>query len=106
MALGKELISQALQQAIANPAQCEKALKQASSEMARAQTEVNQVQSSLQTQTSTEWYLQAKSAENCRTFCLSAVKPTATNAIYQKFPAPMLQSLKKYSIVIYNYLIF
>lgn len=50
MALGKGLITTAIQQSAADPLQCEEALKQASAEIAQAQTLISQVQSSLQTQ--------------------------------------------------------
>jgi hypothetical protein len=50
MALGKELIVQAIKQSAADQMQCEEALKQASIEIAQAQTMVSQVQSALLTQ--------------------------------------------------------
>jgi hypothetical protein len=50
MALGKGLITTAIQQSAADQLQCEEALKQASAEIAQAQTLISQVQSSLQTQ--------------------------------------------------------
>ena len=50
MALGKGLISTAIQQSASDQLQCEEALKQASAEIAQAQTYVSQVQSSLQSQ--------------------------------------------------------
>ena len=52
IALGKGLISTAIQQSASDPLQCEEALKQAATEIAQAQTYVSQVQSSLQTQAS------------------------------------------------------
>ncbi|SDN69551.1 hypothetical protein SAMN04487897_104113 [Paenibacillus sp. yr247] len=46
--LAKSLISQAIEQSAANPLLCEEALKQASAEIAQAQTMISQVQSTLQ----------------------------------------------------------
>ncbi|MEW9701835.1 hypothetical protein [Paenibacillus sp. SI8] len=46
--LAKSLISQAIEQSAANPTLCEEALKQASTEIAQAQTMISQVQSTLQ----------------------------------------------------------
>ncbi|MBY0086454.1 hypothetical protein HP567_024645 [Brevibacillus sp. M2.1A] len=48
--LAKNMITQAIEQSAANPQLAEEALKQASQEIAQAQTMVSQVQSSLQTQ--------------------------------------------------------
>ncbi|RKN77050.1 hypothetical protein [Paenibacillus ginsengarvi] len=48
--LAKELITQAIEKSAADPMLCEEALKQASIEIAQAQTMVSQVQSSLQSQ--------------------------------------------------------
>ena len=50
VALSKGLITQAIEQSAADQLLCEEALKQASTEIAQAQTLVSQVQSSLQTQ--------------------------------------------------------
>jgi hypothetical protein len=47
-ALAKSLIGQAIEQSAANPTLCEEALKQASSEIAQAQTMISQAQSTLQ----------------------------------------------------------
>ncbi|MGG1658386.1 hypothetical protein [Brevibacillus sp. NRS-1366] len=49
--LAKSMITQAIEQSAANPQLAEEALKQASQEIAQAQTMVSQVQSSIQTQT-------------------------------------------------------
>ncbi|CAN7237803.1 hypothetical protein LJR153_000977 [Paenibacillus sp. LjRoot153] len=46
--LAKSLISQAIEQSAANPTLCEEALKQASNEIAQAQTMISQAQSTLQ----------------------------------------------------------
>jgi hypothetical protein len=46
--IAKSLISQAIEQSAANPTLCEEALKQASAEIAQAQTMISQVQSTLQ----------------------------------------------------------
>ncbi|HBZ80856.1 MULTISPECIES: hypothetical protein [Brevibacillus] len=48
--LAKNMITQAIEQSAANPQLAEEALKQASQEIAQAQTMVSQVQSTLQTQ--------------------------------------------------------
>lgn len=48
--LAKNMITQAIEQSAANPQLAEEALKQASQEIAQAQTMVSQVQSMLQTQ--------------------------------------------------------
>ena len=48
--LAKNMITQAIEQSAANPQLAEEALKQASHEIAQAQTMVSQVQSTLQTQ--------------------------------------------------------
>ncbi|MEJ8543808.1 hypothetical protein [Brevibacillus borstelensis] len=48
--LAKTLITQAIEQSAANPQLAEEALKQASTEIAQAQTMVSQVQSTIQTQ--------------------------------------------------------
>lgn len=48
VSLSKGLITQAIEQSAADQLQCEEALKQASTEIAQAQTLVSQVQSSLQ----------------------------------------------------------
>ncbi|MDM5155920.1 hypothetical protein QUF88_19610 [Bacillus sp. DX1.1] len=50
VSLSKGLITQAIEQSAADQVLCEEALKQASTEIAQAQTFVSQVQSSLQTQ--------------------------------------------------------
>ncbi|MBO1579374.1 MULTISPECIES: hypothetical protein [Bacillus] len=50
VSLSKGLITQAIEQSAADQLICEEALKQASTEIAQAQTLVSQVQSSLQTQ--------------------------------------------------------
>lgn len=47
--LAKSLISQAIEQSAADPLLCEEVLKQASAEVAQAQTMISQVQSSIQT---------------------------------------------------------
>jgi hypothetical protein len=47
--LAKSLIGQAIEQSIANPTLSEEALKQASSEIAQAQTMISQAQSTMQT---------------------------------------------------------
>ncbi|KQL45722.1 hypothetical protein AN963_11755 [Brevibacillus choshinensis] len=52
--LAKSMISQAIQQSAANPQLAEEALKQASQEIAQAQTMVSQVQSTIQTQQAQE----------------------------------------------------
>ncbi|MDF2681749.1 MAG: hypothetical protein K0R47_2939 [Brevibacillus sp.] len=49
-ALAKSMITQAIEQSAANPQMAEEALKQASQEIAQAQTMVSQVQSTIQTQ--------------------------------------------------------
>jgi hypothetical protein len=46
--LAKSLIGQAIEQSAANPLLCEEALKQASAEIAQAQSMISQVQSTLQ----------------------------------------------------------
>jgi hypothetical protein len=46
--IAKDLIAQAIEQSAANPTLCEEALKQASNEIAHAQTMVSQVQSAIQ----------------------------------------------------------
>lgn len=48
--LAKNMITQAIEQSAANPQLAEEALKQASQEIAQAQTMVSQVQSTLTTQ--------------------------------------------------------
>ncbi|AWX57675.1 MULTISPECIES: hypothetical protein [Brevibacillus] len=48
--LAKNMITQAIEQSAANPQLAEEALKQASQEIAQAQTMVSQVQSTLQSQ--------------------------------------------------------
>jgi hypothetical protein len=48
--LAKNMITQAIEQSAANPQLAEEALKQASQEIAQAQTMISQVQSALQTQ--------------------------------------------------------
>ncbi|HEK9103582.1 hypothetical protein KFD70_27905 [Bacillus pfraonensis] len=50
VSLSKGLITQAIEQSAADQLLCEEALKQASTEIAQAQTLISQVQSSLQTQ--------------------------------------------------------
>ncbi|MDM5189426.1 hypothetical protein QUF99_19570 [Bacillus sp. DX4.1] len=50
VSLSKGLITQAIEQSASDQILCEAALKQASTEIAQAQTLVSQVQSSLQTQ--------------------------------------------------------
>jgi hypothetical protein len=54
VALSKSLLTTAIQQSASDQLQCEEALKQASAEIAQAQTMISQVQSSLQTQSSSE----------------------------------------------------
>ncbi|MCQ6275518.1 hypothetical protein JMM81_11170 [Bacillus sp. V3B] len=54
MAIGKELVTKAIQQSAADQMQCEEALKQASTEIAQAQTMISQAQSTMQTQSSME----------------------------------------------------
>lgn len=49
VSLAKDSITQAIEQSAANQILCEEALKQASNEIAQAQTMVSQVQSALQT---------------------------------------------------------
>ena len=49
LAIGKGLVSTAIQQSAADQLQCEEALKQAAAEIAQAQTYVSQAQSALQT---------------------------------------------------------
>ena len=53
IAIGKSLITTAIQQSASDQLQCEEALKQASAEIAQAQTYVSQAQSSMQSQSST-----------------------------------------------------
>lgn len=48
--LAKDMITQAIEQSAANPLLAQEALKQASNEIAQAQTNISQVQSALQTQ--------------------------------------------------------
>ncbi|MGD8191290.1 hypothetical protein ACQCN2_15025 [Brevibacillus ginsengisoli] len=48
--LAKTMITQAIEQSAANPTLAEEALKQASTEIAQAQTMVSQVHSTMQTQ--------------------------------------------------------
>ena len=59
--LAKSMINQAIQQSAANPQLAEEALKQASSEIAQAQTVVSQVQSAIQTQQSQQQQAQQPS---------------------------------------------
>lgn len=47
--LAKDMITQAIEQSAANPMLCQEALKQASNEIAQAQTAISQYQSSVQT---------------------------------------------------------
>jgi hypothetical protein len=56
IAIGKSLITTAIQQSASDQLQCEEALKQASAEIAQAQTMISQAQSSMQkTQSATEF---------------------------------------------------
>ena len=50
--LAKDMITQAIEQSAANPLLAQEALKQASNEIAQAQTNISQVQSAMQTQNS------------------------------------------------------
>jgi hypothetical protein len=49
VSLAKDMITQAIEQSAANPMLSEEALKQASNEIAQAQTVISQVQSAYQT---------------------------------------------------------
>ena len=55
IAIGKGLITTAIQQSASDQLQCEKALKQASAEIAQAQTLISQAQSPMQIQSFTEY---------------------------------------------------
>jgi hypothetical protein len=54
LAIGKGLVTTAIQQSASDQLQCEEALKQASAEIAQAQTYVSQAQSSMQSSTTLE----------------------------------------------------
>lgn len=55
LAIGKGLITTAIQQSASDQMQCEEALKQASAEIAQAQTMISQAQSPMQIQSFTEY---------------------------------------------------
>ena len=55
LAIGKGLITTAIQQSASDQLQCEEALKQASAEIAQAQTLISQAQSPLQSQATVEF---------------------------------------------------